>query len=133
MIRHSDSGVDFEGTYRSSVYSEPPAQSGSVGSGSLGSPGIEADDQRDFTFAWRIRVSAIATESSNPNKPSGGSGMYCLMSCSAQITSVFRLSTSGRAMFFGTGVTKPIQRADRPGESKLIGKIIRLRSPATFA
>ena len=51
MIRHSDSGVEFEGTYRSSVYSEPPAQSGSVGNGSLGSPGIEAEDQRDFTFA----------------------------------------------------------------------------------
>ena len=46
---------------RMSLYSEPPAQSGSVGSGSDGVPGDEASDQRVSTLAYLIFTSAKPT------------------------------------------------------------------------
>jgi hypothetical protein len=39
------------------------------------------------------------------------------MSCSLRTTSWIRLSTNGRAMLFGTGVTSPTQWLDRDGVS----------------
>ena len=59
---------------RSSVNSEPPAQSGSVGIGSLGAPGMYASDHRVATSASLTRLRARRTDSSKPSSPSGGSG-----------------------------------------------------------
>ena len=55
------------------------------------------------------------------------------MSCSLQMTSLMRLSTSGRAMLFGTGVTRPTQWLDREGVSTGNAAIRRGFRPAIFA
>ncbi len=111
----------------------PPAQSGSVGSGSLGAPGTDADDHRVATSASRTRRSASDTASSNPIGCPGGSGTYRAMSCSWQTTSWRSDSVSGRAIDRGTGVTRPTQWLDRPGVSTGTVTITRRASPATAA
>jgi hypothetical protein len=50
MTRHSASGDASTVTRRSSTYSEPPAQAGSLGSGSLGAPATDADEARDVVL-----------------------------------------------------------------------------------
>ena len=97
ITRHSASGGAPTTWPRSSAYRLPPAQSGSVGSGSLGAPGVEADDQRVATSASLMRWRASRTARSNPISPSSGSGTYRAMSCSRQTTSLRSDSTSGRA------------------------------------
>ncbi len=65
--------------------------------------------------------------------PSSGSGTYCAMSCSPQTLSAVRLSTSGRAMMLGTGVTRPTHRLESRGVSTGARTMMRLRRPATAA
>ena len=55
------------------------------------------------------------------------------MSCSAATTSTRSESTSGRAIEFGTGVTRPTQWLDRLGVSTGTLTMSRRRSPATRA
>ncbi|GAB2756113.1 hypothetical protein GCM10027072_62740 [Streptomyces bullii] len=133
MTRHSASGEASTTRSRQSVYRLPPAQSGSVGSGSLGAPGTEADDQRVVTWASRTRCSASRTASSKPIGWPGGSGTYRAMSCSRQTTSWRSDSVRGRAMVAGTGVTSPTQWLDRPGVSTGTGRMRRRGRPATAA
>lgn len=133
MTRHSSSGDASTSARRSSTYSEPPVQPGSVGSGSLGAPGQEAEDQRVSTDASPIWLSANRMASRTPSSPSGGSGTYASMSFSLHTTSCRSDSTSGRAMEAGTGVTAPTQWLDRDGVSTGTGSSTRRRSPATVA
>ncbi len=130
---HSAAGGTSTASSRSSSYRLPPAQSGSVGSGSLGAPGSEAEDHRVATSASRIRFRASRTASSKPVSPPGGSGENAVMSCSPQTTSWRSDSTSGRASPPGTGVTRPTQRLDRLGVSTGTGTITRRGRPATRA
>jgi hypothetical protein len=118
---------------RSSTYSVPPAQSGSVGSGSDGAPGRDADVHRVATVEFRTRWTASRTASSKPSRPSGGSGTYSVMSCSRQTTVLRRDSTSGRAIPAGTGVIRPTQWLDSDGLNSGTGRIRRRGSPATAA
>ena len=119
-------------TLRSSTNSEPPAQSGSLGSGSLGAPGTAADDQRVVTAASWTRRSASRTARSNPISPSGGSGTCSAMSCSSHTTSCTSDSTSGRARPPGTGVTSDTHREDSFGVSTGTPTMIRrFRSAAS--
>ena len=104
-----------------------------MGSGSLGAPGTDASDQRVATSASRIRCSARETARSNGTSPSAGSGIQRAMSCSWHTVSSRSDSTSGRAMVAGTGVTRPTQWLDSPGESTLIGRMMRRGSPAARA
>ncbi len=133
ITRQSASGGASTTSVRSSAYRLPPAQSGSVGSGSLGAPGVEADDQRVATSASLMRCRASRTASQNPISPCGGSGMYPAMSCSRQTASLRSDSTSGRATPAGTGVTRPTQWLDRLGVSSGTGMMSRGGSPATAA
>ncbi len=59
--------------------------------------------------------------------------MMSAIEWSRQTTGTLSDSTSGRAMPLGTGVTSPTQWLDRRGDSRLIGRMMRLRSPATDA
>ena len=72
-----------------------------------------------------------ATASSKPVRPSGGSGTYAGDVVLGATASWIRLSTSGRAMALGTGVTRPTQSADSAGVSGRTGTIDARRSPAT--
>ena len=133
MIVQSDSGDASTSRVRSSLYSDPPAQSGSDGRGSDGAPAVAADDHRVGTSSVWILVSASSQARWKPISPSGGSGTYCLMSSSAATTVFFNESTSGRAMLAGTGVTMPTQWLDRPGVSTGTGTTRRRVRPATCA
>ena len=62
-----------------------------------------------------------------------GSGMYAAMSCSPHTAGCRRDSTRGRASRRGTGVTRPTQWLDSPGESRLMGRMSRFGKPATAA
>ena len=75
--------------------------------------GPTSSSRRDPGRACR----ASSTARSKPTSPPAGSGTYCAMSCSLQTTSWIRLSTSGRAMLLGTGVTRPTQWLDSDGVS----------------
>src|SRR3954454_24680269 len=119
MIDHSASRGACTGTKRSSTYSVPPAQSGSLGSGSLGVPGVLADDHDVSTSYACTLASASSSARSKPTSPSAGSGTYRAMSCSLQTTSCTSDSTSGRARLLGTGVTTPTQWLDSLGVSTL--------------
>ena len=133
MTRHSASGGASTARSRRSVYAVPPDQRGSDGSGSAGASGPLAFDQRVSTCASRTLDSASATAWSKPVSPSGGSGTYSAMSCSCATASCTRLSTSGRAIAFGTGVIRPTQCEDSDGVSGRTGRMTRGRSPATRA
>ena len=69
ITAHSTSGGASTSLDRSSTYSVPLAQSGSVGIGSLGTPATLAFDQWVATSASRIRTSARRIASSTPIKP----------------------------------------------------------------
>ena len=101
-----------------------------MGSGSAGEP---APDQRVSTSKSRTLLSASSTARSKPSSPSGGSGTYSAMSCSCATASWIRLSTSGRAIALGTGVTRPTQCEESPGVSGRTGTMIRRGRPATAA
>ena len=133
MTDHSDARLACTTLERSSTYSEPPAQSGSLGSGSLGAPIVAADDHRVVTSRFWIFASASSTARSKPARPSAGSGTYCAMSCYWQTTSCTRESTNGRAMLFGTGVTRPTQWLDSEGVRSGTGRMRRGARPATAA
>src|ERR1700746_3100587 len=67
---------------RASTYRDPPAHEGSVGSGSLGAPGVAADDQRVETAPSRVYRRAAGMAWSRGSSPSGGSGVYSAMAWS---------------------------------------------------
>ncbi len=75
MICHSASAGACTTVVRSSTYSEPPAHDGSLGSGSLGAPGVPADDQLVETSPSRVCRRARAVAWSRGSRPPGGSGM----------------------------------------------------------
>src|SRR5208283_5610019 len=112
ITRHSAAGEACTALVRSSTYRDPPAHDGSVGSGSLGAPGVAADDQRVETAPSRVCRSARVMAWSRGRSPPGGSGMYPAMSCSEQTTSFRSDSTSGMARLTGTGVTSPTHSDD---------------------
>ena len=120
-------------TTRTSLYKEPPAQSGSVGSGSLGVPGTEALVHRVSTLASLIRTRASFTATSKDVRPAAEGGINSLIFDGAATTSCLRLSTSLRASRYGTGVTSPTQPLESLGVRTGIGIIILLFSPAAAA
>ncbi|CAB4758069.1 unannotated protein [freshwater metagenome] len=94
---------------------------------------MAAPDHRVATSASWMRVRARRTASSKLMRPSGGSGIHCLISLSVQVAGWLSDRTSGRAIAFGTGVTRLTQWLDSWGESRLIGRMMRRGSPATLA
>ena len=102
ITRHSAAGEACTTVCRSSRYRDPPAHDGSVGSGSLGAPGVAADDQRVETAPSRVYRRARAMAWSRVSSPPGGSGMYWVMSCSEQTTS-FRWRYSWLILLDGIG------------------------------
>lgn len=104
-----------------------------MGSGSLGTPGTDAEDHRVETWASRTRWRASRSALSNVKGCPGPSGTYCVMSCSWHTTSYRSDSASGRAIDRGTGVTSPIQWLDSRGVSIGTGRISRCGRAAISA
>ena len=86
ITRHRASGAARTVVLRSSRTDWPPAQSGSVGNGSLGAPGTPRR-----TTGWRRSLHGLLQGQFDgplePDQAIGGSGTYAAMSCSWHTTS----------------------------------------------
>ena len=119
---------------RSSTYEGSAGPAGSVGSGSLGAPGVAAEDQRvdDVALADPYRR-ARSTAWSRAEQPVGRIGDVPAMSCSATDDLVPNDSPAAGRWRPGTGVTRPTQCDDSRGVSTGTRTISRAASPATSA
>ena len=117
MTDHSASRLACTGVERSSTYSEPPAQSGSLGSGSLGAPGGRADDHRVATSGPGSCCSASSTARVEAREPAGGSGTYARDVVLLADDLVHERLDERPGDAVGTGVTSPTQWLDSRGVS----------------
>ena len=100
---------------RSSTYNEPPAQSGSVGNGSLGAPGRSAECQVVATSYSRTRLSASSTAPVKSTRPPADRARTprCRAPCRQPRAAGCPPVVAPARL--GTGVTSPTQWLDRLG------------------
>ena len=110
----------------------PPAQSGSVGSGSDGAPGTDADAHRVATAESRTRCSASRTASSKPSSPSADRDVLGDVVLAADDGVAQRLDQrAGHAGRDGRDQTDPV--AGQRRRERGTGTIRRRGRPATAA
>ena len=116
-----------------SVNTVRPAQSGSLGRGSLGTELTSASCQLVSTASDSTRRSAKRTASRYGVRPPSGRGSRSSTEWSSITHSFCRVAISGRAIARGTGVTRFTQCDARPGVSTGSAAMARWRSPASRA
>lgn len=118
---------------RTSVKTVRPAQSGSDGSGSEGTPVTSASCQLVSTVSASTRPSASATALRYDVRPPSGRGMSSSTAWSSITHSFCSEAMSGRAIDRGTGVTTFTQCEASPGVNTGSGAIGRCGRPASTA